>query len=118
MPLPCRGHPVTQLGWSLFRHAATVEAAVSGAQQSIAAGDTPASTENLRPTRPPLHRLGSAGHFFETPLFLRRDALLMPVWSKTRRGELGPRRGHAEACPSVSFFRSPRTRARESLAMT
>jgi hypothetical protein len=44
MLLPFRRHPVTQLGWSLFTHPATVEAAVSAAKQSIPAsnlGETP-----------------------------------------------------------------------------
>ena len=59
MPLPFSRHPVTQLGRSSFTHPATVEAAVSAAQQSIFAGDTRLPLQkNLRPTRPPLHRLG------------------------------------------------------------
>src|SRR5438046_7997210 len=54
MPLPFSRHPVTQLGRSSFAHPATVEAAVSAAQQSIFAGDTRLPLQkNLRPTRPP-----------------------------------------------------------------
>src|SRR5438874_6430459 len=79
MPLPFRRHPVTQLGRSPFAHPATVEAAVSAAQQSISAADTAASTP-----------LGSA-----TRLSKRR--------SSTGGDALPGRPRHAEACPSVAL---------------